>query len=244
MIGSQAKTYAGKPCVHGHGKVRYVSSYDCVPCSKAWDAMRRETPEKRLAKNTRAEAKARLADAKAQGLKTFLGLPCPRCGNCERYVSGDQPCVACERARGIKKEATEKACARRAAYRQTHRDEARTYHVAYRQTHRAQRRAGVAKRRSLKQMQRCVCCTDEAFRTFYDTDWISKDMGHEPMHVDHIVQIAMGGLDCVHNIRTITQAAHKIKNAADARQRADFRKRARLLKAWCADSNQHSAARS
>jgi 5-methylcytosine-specific restriction endonuclease McrA len=196
------------------------------------------------------------AEAKSRGLKRYCtGKPCPQ-GHVAAKLTSNGGCVACSKARfeiycranpekfrAYQRKEREANPAKVRAYARAwyavNREKARAWNRAWAAANVSKKRlldtVHNAKRRALKQKQRCVCCSDSAFLNFYDTDWIgSKESGLDTLHVDHIVQLALGGAHCTKNLQVISEAEHKRKNWADARQRADFHLRARLLKAWAA----------
>jgi 5-methylcytosine-specific restriction endonuclease McrA len=90
------------------------------------------------------------------------------------------------------------------------------------------KRAIQAKRRALKISQRCTCCTDAEIKEIHD---IAALCG-SGAHVDHIVQLSLGGPDCVKNLRPMTASEHIEKTKIDARERATSRLRNKLLLQW------------
>jgi 5-methylcytosine-specific restriction endonuclease McrA len=66
------------------------------------------------------------------------------------------------------------------------------------------RRAISAKHRALKKAQRCTCCTDAEIKAIHD---IAALCGREA-HVDHIIPLALGGLDCAKNLQALTAEDH------------------------------------
>ncbi len=87
------KTYIGSACAKCGGTERYKSSSNCVPCAKALATARYELkvggePKRRGSRLARAEAKA-------QGLKTFVSnTACPHGHGFERTVRTGN-CVGC-----------------------------------------------------------------------------------------------------------------------------------------------------
>ena len=209
----------GKPCKRRHSGLRYVNKASgkpghCIECTQLTAARRRAANPQRH--------KAASAAWRAQ--------------NPEKANTETSRQRAREQSRTRYAANPEKVKADSAAWYAANTARAKANVVARRAANPEKHRAANAKRRSLKQLQRCVCCKDADFLFLFDTDWVSKDMGYESCHVDHIVQLAMGGAHCVKNLRILIEAEHKVKNRADAKQRAGFRMRARLLKAWAAPS--------
>jgi 5-methylcytosine-specific restriction endonuclease McrA len=66
-----------------------------------------------------------------------------------------------------------------------------------------------AKRKALKLVQTCTCCTKEKFRAIYD---VARMFGDE---VDHIKALALGGLHCRHNLQLLSPQQHRLKTLAD-----------------------------
>lgn len=56
----RGKTYHGKPCLHGHGTLRYASTSHCVVCRAEWQRRDLKDPAKRARRTKRtAEWRAR-----------------------------------------------------------------------------------------------------------------------------------------------------------------------------------------
>jgi 5-methylcytosine-specific restriction endonuclease McrA len=100
--------------------------------------------------------------------------------------------------------------------------------MAYKAANKDKIRFHDAKRRAIKFMQRCVCCTDADIQKMYSVATLCGP-GAE---VDHIVQLALGGAHCAKNLRAITAEEHKEKTKSDATLRADARRRNKLLRGW------------
>ena len=208
----------GSPCKRGHGGLRYLKSRGCVECKKATEAARYTTDPKKKAGN--AAWKASNPDKVKRG-------------RAAHYEANKEKILARHAARYAASK--EEILAQQHAYRAANKDKISARCAVWRAKNSERVRGRLAKRRALELMQRCVCCEDNAFLVYFDTNWLcSKEAGLDALHVDHIVQLALGGKHCTRNLQILSEAQHKVKTAADARQRADFRTRARLLKAWVA----------
>jgi hypothetical protein len=89
-------------------------------------------------------------------------------------------------------------------------------------------RAIRANRRAMEISQRCACCTNAEIRKVYD---VAAFCG-VGSHVDHRVQLALGGPHCSRNLEALTVEAHKEKTRLDSAARADARRRNLLLRGW------------
>jgi hypothetical protein len=200
------------------------------------------------------------AQALAQGLKTyFTGEPCKRGHSVVRYTS-TRMCVMCAtehhqrryadnpekergRCRAYNAANPEKRCDLASAYRAANLEKLRENSAAWYAANKEKarelirqwnknnpgaRRAHEAKRRAMKLDQRCTCCTDAEIQKLYD---IATLCG-AGAHVDHIVQLALGGPHCAKNLEALTAEAHIEKSKRDAALRAESRRRNRLLYNW------------
>jgi 5-methylcytosine-specific restriction endonuclease McrA len=89
-------------------------------------------------------------------------------------------------------------------------------------------RARNAKRRALKIVQRCACCTNAEIQKVFD---IASLCG-PGAHVDHITPLALGGHHCVKNLQALTAEDHMKKTTFDFAAMADVRRRSQLLHSW------------
>jgi hypothetical protein len=117
---------------------------------------------------------------------------------------------------------------RRAADRATHPEKFRERDRQWTKDNPGYRRAQSAKRRAMKISQRCTCCTDAEIQKVYD---IAALCG-PGAHVDHKIQLALGGHHCAKNLEAMTAEEHIEKSKLDAAARADSGRRNRLLHNW------------
>lgn len=189
-----AATYEGKPCIHGHGTLRYVIGRKCVTC--------RHITKLGLARAAaKAEAEASRGAAVAAGLKTFLGLPCHQCANRERYVANTHGCTACTRikTRRQQHENPEKEKARQRARKKVWRRDNPDKAAAHRVRHRARRQA-----------QLCSCCQPKEFIAAY------REARLRGCEVDHRLPLWLGGKHCIKNLHILTPEEHQAKTVGEA----------------------------
>ena len=121
----------------------------------------------------------------------------------------------------------ERVRARKRNYRLTHledvRERDREWYRAWLIKNPGANRAKEARRRALLKQQRCKCCTDAEIQEIHN---IAALCGRGA-EVDHRTPLALGGLDCVHNLEALTYEEHKEKTRRDNGMIAAARRRSR-----------------
>ena len=167
-----------------------------------------------------------------------------------------------ERDTAYREENREKLREGQRAYRETHREEKRARDLAYHAAHREERRAkqsayakahpeetrlrnakygnlwrknnpgrhcaNQSERRAMQLRQRCGCCSKDDLQKIFD---ITALCG-AGAHVDHKIQLSLGGHHCVKNLEALTAEEHIEKSKRDTKERAEVRHRNRLLHSW------------
>jgi len=123
---------------------------------------------------------------------------------------------------------TDKVRQMAAAYRAANREQVQNRSQEWRIANPGAASAIVSKRRAFKLAQRCTCCTDADIKKIYD---IAALCG-SGSHVDHKIQLSLGGRHCIKNLEAMTVDAHIEKSKLDASARADVRRRNTLLRNW------------
>lgn len=182
------------------------------------------------------------AQALALNEKTFQGVPCKRGHDGVRYTR-TRRCVMCKREWGAAH--TEQKSATDAVWRDAHVEQQKATRAAWYAAHTEQHnatcaawkaanpgavRASHSKRRVMELQQRCSrsCCSDVAIAEFHKQAALCGRFAH----VDHKIQLALGGHDCAKNLVALTVEEHKVKTRLDAAARAESRRRNKLLRNW------------
>ena len=101
--------------------------------------------------------------------------------------------------------------------------------------HPAKRVAKTARRRALKFMQRCGCCTNAQIEAVYATAAL---IGGE---VDHRIPLTLGGHHCIKNLQALTYDDHQKKTSLDLRSIAMAKRISQLLRRWPRFSGESSS---
>jgi hypothetical protein len=154
--------------------------------------------------------------------------PCKRGHTNGRNKHGH--CIDCHRMTGTAWMAArpEKRRAWISAYITANREKWRENSARWNAMNPEKRRAINAKRRSMRFLQRCVCCTDARIELLY---LAAKPWG-AAAEVDHRVPLVLGGKHCARNLVLLPTAAHRQKTQADVRAIADAKRRSQLLRRW------------
>jgi 5-methylcytosine-specific restriction endonuclease McrA len=119
----------------------------------------------------------------------------------------------------------------REAVRKSYAKHAERYREVNRQWHKDNAgaiRALNAARKAMQRVQRCACCSNEQIAEHYKQAALCGRFAH----VDHIVQLSLGGPHCARNLVALTAGDHIAKTKLDAGERAFSHRRNKLLRTW------------
>lgn len=83
-----------------------------------------------------------------------------------------------------------------------------------------------SRRRAIRLMQACVCCTAAQIEELHSCAAL---VGGE---VDHRIPLVLGGHDCMKNLQVLTLEDHREKTKSDLRYIAYAKRRSKLLLQW------------